>query len=92
MSLSLTTSFVEKKNSVLPLAQSPTKNGLAIRVASTGPDTLGVLIESGKTGTSEKFNGTGPISFCILMIEAIQPWISTGPFAAGNALTGRQIR
>lgn len=50
MSLALTASFVEKINSVVPLAQSAAKNGLAIRVASGGSDTLGTLTASGSAG------------------------------------------
>lgn len=50
MSLTLAASFVEKLNSVVPLAQNAAKNGLAIRVASNGSDTLGVLTASGASG------------------------------------------
>lgn len=47
MSLALTANFVEIRNLVVPLAQNPSKNGLAIRVASSGSGKLGTLTASG---------------------------------------------
>lgn len=45
MSLTLTTNFLSKVNSVLPLAQN--NSGLAVRVVSQGSDTIGTLTVAG---------------------------------------------
>ncbi len=51
MSLALSASFVEVQNQVVPLAQNSGKNGLAIRVASSGSAVLGTLTATGAAST-----------------------------------------
>jgi hypothetical protein len=75
MSISLVANFVHTQNLVLPLAQSATKPGLAVRVASTSSGTLGTI-----TGT----NGTGPLVWSVTQNPA---WISIAPSADTTVLT-----
>ncbi len=59
MSLTLTTNFVSKVNSVMPLAQNP--SGLAVSVASLASDTLGSLVVAGQVGAvTWSFGGSVP--------------------------------
>lgn len=65
MSLSLSASFVQQPNLVLPLAQSTT--GLAIRVASNSTAVLGTLTASGQAAN------------CTWAIQQNPSWISISP-------------
>ncbi len=76
MSLSLTASFVAKSNSVLPLAQSGTVAGLAVRVASAGSDILGTLTATGAA--------SGTLNWSIAQNPT---WVTIAPDSTGTLLT-----
>jgi hypothetical protein len=75
MSLSLTANFVHTQNQVLPLAQSSTKPGLAVRVASTSSGTLGSLTALNAAETPTWAIAQNP------------SWITIAPSSDGITLT-----
>jgi len=69
MSLALTASFAPQTNLSLPLAQSASKPGLAVRVVSAGSGTLGTLTASGQAGTKVSWTLTQNPAWVTLVVD-----------------------
>jgi hypothetical protein len=70
MSLILSASFIAKQNSLVPLAQNSSKNGVALRVASTASDLLGVLTASGAASSNVSWSLSQNPSWVTLSVDS----------------------
>lgn len=87
MALSVTSSFLNKTNSVMVLASDPVKQGIAVRVASLASDTLGILTAAGSASVNWSIVGApawviktvSPDTLtCTLLFNSAQP--QTDPY------------